>query len=129
MKGKHCSYCRQIEKLFGRWLQIVRKNLAMKERKQPYNSAYQIVTICRVHAADGHHFTKFSIVYGLLLVREGFRIRHKTRMYIRLFNGDAISQPLMYAHSGSSTGRWTQWPQKRTGFTGADIFYLIMVSR
>ena len=72
---------------------------------------------------------KFSLVYGLLLVREGFRIRHKTRMYIRLFNGDAISQPSMYAHSGSSTGRWTQWPQKRTGFTGADIFYLIMVSR
>jgi hypothetical protein len=26
-------------------------------------------------------------------------------MYIRLFNGDAISQPSMYAHSSSVTGR------------------------
>jgi hypothetical protein len=72
---------------------------------------------------------KFRFVYGLLRVREGFRIRHQTRMYIRLFDGDAISQPSMYAHSGSSTGRWTQGPQNGTGFTGADIFYLILVSR
>ena len=71
----------------------------------------------------------FAYVYGLLLVREGFRFRYQTRMYIRLVNGDAISQPSMYAHSGSSLGRWTLGPQRRTGFTGADIFYLIVVSR
>ena len=45
---------------------------------------------------------KFRDVYGLLHVREGFRIRHQTRMYIRLFDGDAISQPSMYAHTGTS---------------------------
>ena len=73
--------------------------------------------------------TKFSFVYGLLRVREGLCTRYQTRMYIRLFDGDAISQPSMYAHFGSSTGRWTQGPQSRTGFTGADIFYLIVVSR
>jgi len=71
----------------------------------------------------------FRNVYGLLLVREGFHIRYRTRMYIRLFIGDAISQPSMYAHPSASMGRWTQWPQYGSGFTGADIFYLIMVSR
>jgi len=71
---------------------------------------------------------KFAFVYGLLLVREGIRIRHQTRMYIRLLNGDAISEPSMYAHSDSSLGRWTQGPHSGTGFTGADIFYLILVS-
>ena len=45
---------------------------------------------------------KFRNVYGLLLVREGFRIRYQTRMYIRLVDGDAISQPSMYAHSDAS---------------------------
>ena len=45
---------------------------------------------------------KFRVVYGLLLVREELRIKYLTRMYIRLFNGDAISQPSMYAHSGAS---------------------------
>jgi hypothetical protein len=50
-------------------------------------------------------------------------------MYIRLVDGDAISQPSMYAHSSASMGRWTQGPQSGTGFTGADIFYLILVSR
>ncbi len=44
----------------------------------------------------------FRLVYGLLLVRERFRIRYQTRMYIRLFDGDAISQPSMYAHSDAS---------------------------
>jgi len=79
--------------------------------------------LCVIAETDGR------FVYGLLLVREGFRIRHKTRMYIRLFDGDAISQPSMYAHFGSSTGRWTQRPQSGTGFTEADIFYLIVASR
>jgi hypothetical protein len=43
--------------------------------------------------------------------------RCKTRMYIRLFGGDAISQPTMYTHLGSSMGQWTQGPQSRPGFT------------
>ena len=48
---------------------------------------------------------KFSFVNGLLLVRERFRIRHQTRMYIRHVDGDAISQLSMYAHSSSGVGR------------------------
>ena len=78
--------------------------------------------------AHGCFWNGYATVYGLLLVSERFRYRYQTRMYIRLFGGDAISQPSMYAHSGSSLGRWTQGPHKRAGFTGADIFYLIMVS-
>jgi len=35
----------------------------------------------------------------------------------------------MYAHSDSSMGRWTQGPHSGAGFTGADSFYLILVSR
>jgi hypothetical protein len=31
-----------------------------------------------------------------------FLIRLKARTYIRLFGGDAISQPSMYAHPGAS---------------------------
>ena len=45
---------------------------------------------------------QFRKVYGLLLVREGLHIRYRTRMYIRLFIGDAISQPSMHAHPGAS---------------------------
>jgi hypothetical protein len=55
------------------------------------------------------------------------RFRCKTRTYIRLFVGEAISQPTMYAHPGASSGRWPQGPQSGTGFTGVDIFYLIEV--
>ena len=49
---------------------------------------------------------EFSKVYGLLLVREGFRTRHQTHMYIRLFDGDAISQPSMYCAHKFGYGLW-----------------------
>jgi hypothetical protein len=43
-------------------------------------------------------------------------------MYIWPFDGDAISWPTMYAHSGSSKGQWALGPQTGVGFTEADIF-------
>jgi len=66
--------------------------------------------------------TKVLVVYGLLLLSKQFCHRYQTRTYIRLFSGDAISQPSMYAHPGAYLGRWTLWPQTRAGFTRADIF-------
>ena len=65
---------------------------------------------------------KLAFVYGLLLLSKQFCYRCQTRTYIRLFSGDAISQPSMHVHPGAYLGRWTLSPQIGTGFTRADIF-------
>ena len=43
-----------------------------------------------------------SFVYGLPRSHKQVFVRLKTLTYIRLFGGDAISQPSMYAHPGAS---------------------------
>ena len=61
-------------------------------------------------------------VYGLLRSHKQVFVRLKTRTYIRLFGGDAISQPSMYAHPGASMSYRPVRPQSGTGFTRVDCF-------
>jgi len=49
-----------------------------------------------------------------------FPIRIRTRMYIWPLDGDAISGPAMYAHSGSSKGQWAQLKQTGLRYTRGD---------
>jgi len=67
-------------------------------------------------------FINVRYVYGLLRLSKRSDFRIKTRTYIRLFDGEAISQPSMYAHPDTYLRRWTLRPQSGAGFIGVDIF-------
>ena len=69
-------------------------------------------------AAEARHskigFLNGRFVCGRLPIRKqnlsSFKV--KTRKYVRFLNGDAISEPTMYTHPGTSMSHWTQLVRK-----------------
>jgi hypothetical protein len=80
------------------------RNLANFLRPETlYTASSLLMGLCRFQK-----LTNGCNVYGLLLVRERFRIRYQTRMYIRLFNG-ALERPSKQTeHRGSTVERTTE---------------------